>query len=102
MRIRFIKAPDQGTVSALARRMSAEARSIVTGQRFDAIGLVQAQLPDLFFYMDEAVKASAVFAVEISGNCPQQISMIAIFGDTESVKHALEQIKLLDTGQSTI
>ena len=89
VRARFIKAPDPGTISALARRMAPEARSVVTGRRYDAVGLVQAHLPDLFYYMDEAVKASSVYAVEISGNCPQQISMIALFGDTESVRHAL-------------
>lgn len=91
-RARFIKAPDPGTISALARRMSPEARAVVTGQRYDAVGLIQAHLPDLFYYMDEAVKASSVYAVEISGNCPQQISMIAIFGDTESIRYALTML----------
>lgn len=89
---RFINAPDPGTVAALVRRMPPEAKAIVSGRRYGAIGLVQALLPDLFFFMDEAVKASSVYATEISGNCPQHISMFAIFGDTEAVRHALDTI----------
>lgn len=57
-----------------------------------AIALIQTSLPDLYYYTDLAVKAADVFLAEITGNCPQHVSTIGLFGDSESVRQALKRI----------
>lgn len=89
---RTIRAPRPGTMALLTRRMAAEARELVANRRFDAVGLVQTNLPGLFYYADVAQKAGNVIAVEITGNCPQHVSTIALLGSNEAVDAAMKQI----------
>lgn len=42
---------------------------------------------------DIAEKAAGVTVEDIRGNCPQNMVLLAIFGDTASVKAAIEKIK---------
>jgi hypothetical protein len=88
----MIPAPRPATVSLLARRMAPEGRKQIEGYCFDAVGLIQSDLPHLFQYADIGQKAGNVIAVEILGGCPQHISTIAFFGSNESVKAALEAV----------
>ncbi|WP_406678366.1 BMC domain-containing protein [Neomoorella carbonis] len=90
---RFIRAPRQGTMAMLVRRMSPAARKELEGKRFDAIGLVQTDLPSLFYFADIGQKAGDVIAAEITGNCPQHISTIAFFGNTAAVSAALAAVQ---------
>lgn len=91
LRIRFIKSPTQNTVALLAQRVSPERRERILG-KWDAVGLVQGPLADIFAAADLAEKTANVVVEEIRGVCPQHMTMIAIFGDTASVETALKAI----------
>lgn len=93
IQIRLIQSPNDNTVKLLCRRMDAEAREEVIGKKWGAIGLIQAQLVELFAMADIAYENANVFVTEISGICPQHISMIAVFGDTSSVEAAINAIR---------
>ena len=43
---------------------------------------------------DVAEKAVGVTVEDIKGSCPQNMIMLAIFGDTASVEAAMEEIRL--------
>lgn len=93
---RIIRAPRPGTMAMLTRRMAKEAREIVEDRRFDAVGLVQTNLPSLFYYADIAQKAGNVIAVEITGYCPQHVSTVAFLGSNEAVDAAMKEIVAAD------
>jgi len=95
-RIRFIKSPTDNTIKLLAKRMDAEEREEVLNKRWGAVGLIQAQLANLFAMADVAEKNANVLVMEIKGICPQHFSMIAIFGDTASVEAALDAAQNLE------
>jgi hypothetical protein len=90
---RIIRAPRPGTISLLLRRMGQEARKELQDKRIDAIGLVQTDLPSLFYMADIGLKAGNVVAVELHGNCPQHFNTVAFFGDTAAVAAAMSAVK---------
>ena len=92
MDYRIIKSPSKGTVEILMRRMgpSVSSETICT----DAVGLVQGRMIDMICAVDIAEKAVGVTVGDIKGSCPQNLIMIAIFGDTSSVESAIAEIKL--------
>jgi hypothetical protein len=92
MDYRIIKSPTRGTVEILLRRMGpgVDSESICT----DAVGLVQGRMIDMICAVDIAEKAVGVTVGDIKGSCPQNMIMIAIFGDTSSVESAIGEIKL--------
>lgn len=92
MDYRIIKSPSQGTVDILIRRKGSAPS--VPFESFDAIGLVQGRLIDMVFAADIAEKAAGVVVEDIKGHCPQNLIMIAIFGDTASVEAAIKEIKV--------
>jgi len=59
----------------------------------DAVGLVQGMMIDMVCAADIAEKAVGVIVRDIRGSCPQNMIMIAIFGDTASVESAIQEIK---------
>lgn len=59
----------------------------------DAIGLVQGRMIEMVVAADIAEKAVGVTVEDIRGSCPQNMILLAIFGDTASVESALVQIK---------
>lgn len=59
----------------------------------DAIGLVQGRMIEMVCAADIAEKAVGVTVEDIRGSCPQNMILLAIFGDTASVESALSQIK---------
>ena len=89
---RFIRAPRPGTLAMLLRRVHPDIREELQGKQFDAVGLVQCDLPSVFYLADVGQKAANVLAAEITGNCPQHISTMAFFGDTAAVAAALSVV----------
>lgn len=91
MDIRIIKSPSKGTLDILRRRMGANASSDL--EHADAVGLVQGKLIEMICAADIAEKAVGVTVEDIRGSCPQNMILLAIFGDTASVEGALQEIK---------
>ncbi|WP_312520159.1 BMC domain-containing protein [Anaerospora sp.] len=91
MEYRMIKSPSQGAMEILMRRKSSP--SATTIQRYDAVGLIQGRLIDMVFAADIAEKAAGVIVEDIKGHCPQNMIMLAIFGDTASVEAAMQDIQ---------
>ena len=91
MEIRIIKSPSQGTMDILMRRKGSHHSE--TPPVIDAIGLVQGRMIEMVVAADIAEKAVGVTVEDIRGSCPQNMILLAIFGDTASVESALAQIK---------
>ena len=91
MDYRIIKSPSQGTADLLLRRKGSAPS--VPIENYDAIGLVQGRMIDMVFAADIAEKAAGVVVEDIKGHCPQNLIMIAIFGDTSSVEAAIKDIQ---------
>lgn len=96
--IRIIKSPSQGTVDILLRRKGSGKNELPLAT--DAIGLVQGKMIDMVVAADIAEKAVGVTVEDIRGSCPQNMILLAIFGDTAAVEAALAQIRaeLLEGG----
>lgn len=90
---RIIYAPGENVIAMLRRRMSPDARKLLEQSRFDAVGLVQTSLPNLFYYADIGQKAGHVTAVEILGNCPQHMGTLAFLGNTAAVNAAMQAVE---------
>lgn len=91
MEFRIIKSPSPGTIDILMRR-----RGSAKSERppcIDAIGLVQGRMIEMVVAADIAEKAVGVTVEDIRGSCPQNMILLAIFGDTASVESALSEIK---------
>jgi len=99
---RIISAPRPETMALLLRRMVQEARKQVEDNHFDAIGLIQTDIPSLFYYTDIGQKAGNIIAVEIPGNCPQHVSTMAFFGSNEAVNAAIAAINATDTQKNRL
>ncbi|MBF1352284.1 MAG: BMC domain-containing protein [Mogibacterium diversum] len=91
MEWKIIKSPSQGTVDILMRRMGSPVNK--EAPRYDAIGLVQGRLIEMIVASDIAEKTAGVVVEDIRGSCPQNLILIAIFGDTASVEAAIESIR---------
>jgi ethanolamine utilization microcompartment shell protein EutS len=91
MEYRMIKSPSRGTMDILFRRKGSPPSTPL--ENYDAIGLVQGRMIDMIVAADIAEKAAGVVVEDIKGQCPQNVIMIAIFGDTASVETAIEEIK---------
>lgn len=89
MDIRIIKSPSPGAVDIILRRKgSGTARPPC----MDAIGLVQGKMIEMVVAADVAEKAVGVTVEEVRGSCPQNMILLAIFGDTAAVESALKEI----------
>ena len=89
MDCRIIKSPGEGTLAILNRRKGSKDE---LGEP-DAIGLVQGKLIEMVCAADVAEKAVGVTVEDIRGSCPQNMMLLAIFGDTASVTAAIEEIQ---------
>lgn len=92
MEFRIIKSPTAGTIDILMRRMGSAADSAEL-RNADAVGLVQGRMIEMICAADIAEKAVGVTVEDIRGSCPQNMIMIAIFGDTASVESAIAEIR---------
>ena len=91
MEDRIIKSPTQGTLDILTRRQGSGA-----GRELgpvDAVGLIQGRMIEMVCAADVAEKAVGVTVEDIRGNCPQNMILLAIFGDTASVEAAMDEIR---------
>ena len=88
---RIIKSPSQGTIDILMRRKGSGSDGRT--ECVDAIGLIQGRMIDMIIAADIAEKAVGVTVEDIRGSCPQNMILLAIFGDTASVESALSEIK---------
>lgn len=91
MEFRIIKSPSKGTVDILMKRIGTGASNDLSC--IDAIGLVQGRMIDMICAADIAEKTVGVTVSDIRGSCPQNMIMIAIFGDTASVESAILEIQ---------
>ncbi|WP_342429381.1 BMC domain-containing protein [Neobacillus sp. FSL H8-0543] len=91
MDLRIIKSPSEGTLDILMRRIGTSLNKKM--ECMDAIGLVQGKMIEMIFAADIAEKAVGVQVADVRGSCPQNMILIAIFGDTSSVESALQEIK---------
>lgn len=91
MEFRIIKSPSKGTLDILKRRMGPNTGIHV--DEADAVGLVQGRMIEMIYAADIAEKAVGVTVEDIRGSCPQNMILIAIFGDTASVEDAIYEIK---------
>lgn len=96
MKTRIINAPLPEVVDMLLKRMRPEAQDHISNMEFRAVGLVQLSVADIFYFADIAAKSANVYPVELSGNCPQHITTLAIFGETSAVKLAIQSIEQKD------
>ncbi|MBO0451920.1 MULTISPECIES: BMC domain-containing protein [Enterococcus] len=94
MDCRIIKSPGEDTLAILNRRKGSGAKTAL--ETPDAVGLVQGKLIEMVCAADVAEKAVGVTVEDIRGSCPQNMIMLAIFGDTASVESAIEEIKRRD------
>lgn len=91
MEYRIIKSPSEGTLNIIMQRMGAGNAANITCT--DAIGLVQGRMIEMICAADFAEKAVGVTVTDVRGSCPQNMILIAIFGDTASVESAIKEIK---------
>lgn len=100
MKFKIIQSPSKGTLDMLMRRMGG---SFDKGNiSVDAVGLVQGALIDMIWATDIAEKAVGVTVYDVRGSCPQNMIMIGIFGDTVSVKSAIQEIKSNLEGENNL
>ena len=98
MEFRIIKNPTQGAIDILMNRKGSPRNQ--KPELFDAVGLVQGKLIEMVVAADIAEKSNGVQVEDIRGSCPQNMIMLAIFGDTAAVEDALRAIKQDAEGSS--
>ncbi|MDR2458229.1 MAG: BMC domain protein [Clostridiales Family XIII bacterium] len=91
MKYQIIKQPSKGTVNILKNRIGFTAEPF--SEKFSAIGLVQGAIIDMIVASDIAEKADNVKAFDIKESCPQNMVLLAIFGDTAGIEDAIKEIK---------
>lgn len=91
MEYKIIQSPSKGTLEAISKRVTAGMFDKI--ENFDAIGLIQGRMIDMIYAMDVAEKAASVTVLDVKGSCPQNMILVGIFGDTASVKSAVEAVQ---------
>lgn len=90
----IINSPSRGTVAILKRKvLEKEIRTLLDETRVESVGLIQGQLARIIVASDIAMKSADILVSEISGSCPQHITMIALFGTTSAVKAAMNAVE---------
>ena len=92
MEFRIIKTPSQGTIDILMRRKGSPSKELPP-YGVDAVGLIQGRMIEMVVASDIAEKATGVTVEDIKGSCPQNMILLAIFGDTAAVEEAMDEIK---------
>ena len=90
MECRIIKSPTPGVLDILFKRSNTKIEKTVC---VDAVGLVHGRMIDMVVAADLAQKVVDVTVCDIRGSCPQNMVLLAIFGDTASVESAISIIK---------
>jgi len=93
LNIRTINSPSAGILKILSRKTADTRLREDSGKGLvNALGLIQGQLADIYMAGDIAEKAANVGIAEITGMCPQHMSMICVFGDVAEVAEALKAV----------
>ena len=87
----IIKSPSRGTIDILMRRKGSNSKELPL-YGVDAVGLVQGRMIEMVVASDIAEKAG-VTVEDIKGSCPQNMILLAIFGDTAAVEDAMAEIQ---------
>ncbi len=90
MLIRIINTPAASALRIINGRRAGREPLLGTPS---AIALIQGQLADILVAADVAEKSAAVEVDEIRGLCPQHMCMIAVWGDTASVREAVKAVE---------
>ena len=88
----IIKSPSKGTIDILMRRKGSISKELPP-YGVDAVGLIQGKMIEMVVASDIAEKATGVTVEDIKGRCPQNMILLAIFGDTAAVEEAMEEIR---------
>ncbi len=88
----IIKSPSRGTIDILLRRRGGNSQEQPL-YGVDAVGLLQGRMIEMVVAADIAEKATGVIVEDIKGSCPQNMILLAIFGDTASVEEAIWKIR---------
>lgn len=90
MDVRIIKHPSPATLEILDRRRGS--REPIDLPEIDAIGLCQGKLIDMIVASDIAQKTVGIHVEDIRGSCPQNMILLAIYGETAAVEEAIDTI----------
>ena len=88
----IIKSPSRGTIDILMRRKGSNSKELPP-YGVDAVGLLQGRMIEMVVASDIAEKATGVTVEDIKGSCPQNMILLAIFGDTAAVEDAMAEIQ---------
>lgn len=92
--IKIINTPSKGTIRILLRKIQdSNVKEYLQSSSVNSIGLIQGQLAEIIAAADIAEKASDVEVTEITGICPQHITMIGVFGETSAVLEAIKAVQ---------
>jgi len=73
--------------------MNTESRKLLELESYyGAVAIIQSSIPNLFYYADVASKEADVITIEITGNCPQSLSNMSIWGNIEAVQSAMNAV----------
>jgi hypothetical protein len=94
---KFINAPSSYTKKILTRRIltgkASEEKEVLENATWGAVLLLQGTIPEMFGAVDIGTKTSPVMAVEVAGNCPQNIVTMAFIGNVADVKQVFSALK---------
>lgn len=94
LNIRIINKPSKGIIRLLLRKISdTQVMEYLENGSVNSLGLIQGQLAQIIASADIAEKASNVQIAEITGSCPQHITMIGIFGEISSVEESIKAVQ---------
>ncbi|MCG8530848.1 MAG: BMC domain-containing protein [Desulfovibrionales bacterium] len=91
MEYRIIKSPSESVLAILSRRKGSGQSELP--ESVGAVGLVQGKMIDMVVAADIAEKSVGVIVEDIKGTCPQNMIVLAIYGDIASVESAMSTIK---------
>ena len=89
--IRIMKTVSPGTKEIIKRRARMEGLDVLFREN-EALALLNGNVTELIYASDVAQKAAAVQVFEISGNCPQHLTCLAVLGDPAAVDEAVKAI----------
>ena len=86
-----MKTVSPGTKQIIKRRARMEGLDVLFEEN-EALALLNGNVTELIYASDVAQKAAAVQVFEISGNCPQHLTCLAVLGDPAAVDEAVKAI----------
>ncbi len=90
----IINNPTKGTLKILARRIAdREIREKLNTESIESIALIQGRVSKIIAIADDAEKTADVTAVEVTGSCPQHLTIIALIGSLSAVHTVVERIE---------